>query len=106
MHAIGDLLQLLDVQPDEKMLPTTYGELRPPLGTHRLKVPLPNQWVICRRTNSAHLPFELLLWILFDHVYQQIVEFLAVLLKTNSEGARQELVRLGAIQIILKLFYE
>ena len=25
---------------DEKILPTTYGELRPPLGKHRLKVGL------------------------------------------------------------------
>eukprot|EP00250_Pteridium_aquilinum_P014960 c22305_g2_i1 orf=539-3184(+) len=72
LQRLGDLLQLLDVQNDERMLPTTYGELRPPLGTHRLK----------------------------------IVEFLAVLLRTNSEGARQELVRLGAIQLILKLFFD
>lgn len=72
LQRLGDLLQLLNVQPDEKMLPTTYGELRPPLGSHRLK----------------------------------IVEFLAILLKTNSEGARQELVRLGAIQQVLKLFYD
>ncbi|MCO5560553.1 hypothetical protein L7F22_014168 [Adiantum nelumboides] len=37
VEKIGDLLQLLDVQPDEKLLPTTYGKLRPPLGSHRLK---------------------------------------------------------------------
>jgi hypothetical protein len=35
---IGDLLKLLDVSMDENVLPTTYGELRPPLGTNRLKV--------------------------------------------------------------------
>ena len=29
---------LLNVSSDEKVLPTTYGELRPPLGKHRLKV--------------------------------------------------------------------
>ncbi|XP_004291712.1 PREDICTED: serine/threonine-protein phosphatase 6 regulatory subunit 3 isoform X1 [Fragaria vesca subsp. vesca] len=35
---LGDLLTLLNVASDEKILPTTYGELRPPLGKHRLKV--------------------------------------------------------------------
>jgi len=34
----GELLTLLNVSSDEKVLPTTYGELRPPLGKHRLKV--------------------------------------------------------------------
>lgn len=34
----GDLLMLLNVLSDENFLPTTYGELRPPLGKHRLKV--------------------------------------------------------------------
>nr|GLL31078.1 serine/threonine-protein phosphatase 6 regulatory subunit 3-like isoform X1 [Ipomoea trifida] len=34
---LGDLLMLLNVSSDEKILPTTYGELRPPLGKHRLK---------------------------------------------------------------------
>lgn len=34
----GDLLMLLNVTSDEKILPTPYGELRPPLGKHRLKV--------------------------------------------------------------------
>ena len=29
---------LLNVSSDEKVLPVTYGELRPPLGKHRLKV--------------------------------------------------------------------
>lgn len=36
----GDLLTLLNVSSDEKILPTTYGELKPPLGKHRLKVGL------------------------------------------------------------------
>lgn len=36
-HA-GDLLMLLNVSSDQKILPTTFGELRPPLGKHRLKV--------------------------------------------------------------------
>eukprot|EP00268_Persea_americana_P004482 TRINITY_DN1142_c0_g1_i1.p1 TRINITY_DN1142_c0_g1~~TRINITY_DN1142_c0_g1_i1.p1 ORF type:complete len:859 (-),score=207.16 TRINITY_DN1142_c0_g1_i1:383-2959(-) len=35
---LGDLLMLLNVSSDEAVLPTTYGELRPPLGKHRLKV--------------------------------------------------------------------
>ncbi|XP_059430546.1 uncharacterized protein LOC132164134 isoform X2 [Corylus avellana] len=35
---LGDLLTLLHVSSDEKILPTTYGELRPPLGKHRLKI--------------------------------------------------------------------
>ncbi|KAK8544955.1 hypothetical protein V6N13_066268 [Hibiscus sabdariffa] len=35
---LGDLLVLLNVSSDEKILPTTYGELRPPLGKHRLKI--------------------------------------------------------------------
>ncbi|KAG6548720.1 hypothetical protein Mapa_009875 [Marchantia paleacea] len=72
LQRLGDLLNILDVSSDENVLPTTYGQLRPPLGIHRLK----------------------------------IVEFIAVLLRTNSEGARQELVRLGAIQIILNLFFD
>ncbi|XP_039028495.1 serine/threonine-protein phosphatase 6 regulatory subunit 3-like isoform X2 [Hibiscus syriacus] len=35
---LGDLLMLLNVSSDEKILPTTYGELRPPLGKYRLKI--------------------------------------------------------------------
>ncbi|KAM7527934.1 hypothetical protein LguiB_031344 [Lonicera macranthoides] len=35
---LGDLLMLLNVSADENILPTTYGELRPPLGKHRLKI--------------------------------------------------------------------
>lgn len=35
---LGDLLMLLNVLSDEKVLPTTYGELRPPLGKYRLKI--------------------------------------------------------------------
>ncbi|XP_077252908.1 uncharacterized protein LOC143892288 isoform X2 [Tasmannia lanceolata] len=33
-----DLLMILNVSSDENVLPTTYGELRPPLGKHRLKI--------------------------------------------------------------------
>eukprot|EP00250_Pteridium_aquilinum_P014961 c22305_g3_i1 orf=689-3370(+) len=72
LQRLGGLLKLLNVEADERILPTTYGELRPPLGTHRLK----------------------------------IVEFLAVLLRTSSEGAQQELVKLGAIQLVLNLFFD
>ncbi|MCD7457393.1 hypothetical protein HAX54_035016 [Datura stramonium] len=35
---LSGLLELLNVSSDEKVLPTTYGELRPPLGKHRLKI--------------------------------------------------------------------
>ncbi|XP_006846781.2 serine/threonine-protein phosphatase 6 regulatory subunit 3 [Amborella trichopoda] len=35
---LGDLLMLLNVSSDESVLPTTYGELCPPLGKHRLKI--------------------------------------------------------------------
>ncbi|XP_004487102.1 uncharacterized protein [Cicer arietinum] len=35
---LSELLMLLNVSSDEKVLPTTYGELRPPLGKHRLKI--------------------------------------------------------------------
>lgn len=34
------------------------------------------------------------------------MEFIAVLLRANSEGARQELVKSGAMQLVLKLFFE
>ncbi|KAK1373602.1 serine/threonine-protein phosphatase 6 regulatory subunit 3-like [Heracleum sosnowskyi] len=35
---LGDLLTLLNVSADDKVLPTTYGELKPPLGKYRLKI--------------------------------------------------------------------
>ncbi|XP_071711802.1 uncharacterized protein [Rutidosis leptorrhynchoides] len=35
---LGDLLILLNVSLDEKILPTAYGQLKPPLGKHRLKI--------------------------------------------------------------------
>ncbi|CAA0812002.1 SIT4 phosphatase-associated family protein [Striga hermonthica] len=35
---LGEMLKLLNVTSDEKVLPTTYGELRPPLGQYRLKI--------------------------------------------------------------------
>ncbi|KAF8048349.1 hypothetical protein N665_2556s0004 [Sinapis alba] len=35
---LGEMLMLLSVASDSKVLPTTYGELRPPLGKHRLKI--------------------------------------------------------------------
>ncbi len=36
----GDLLKVLDVSAEDKVLFTTYGQLQPPLGIHRLKVNL------------------------------------------------------------------
>ena len=38
LYVLGDLLKVLDVEGDGKLLHTTYGELCPPLGIHRLKV--------------------------------------------------------------------
>ncbi|MCO5608720.1 hypothetical protein L7F22_062935 [Adiantum nelumboides] len=38
LQRLGGLLKLLNVEGDDKILPTTYGELRPPLGSHRLKI--------------------------------------------------------------------
>ncbi|XP_010503168.1 PREDICTED: serine/threonine-protein phosphatase 6 regulatory subunit 3-like [Camelina sativa] len=35
---LGDFVALLNVTSDEKHLPTTYGQLKPPLGSHRLKI--------------------------------------------------------------------
>ncbi|KAL4576947.1 hypothetical protein LXL04_013048 [Taraxacum kok-saghyz] len=35
---LGDLLKLLNVSLDDKILPTSYGQLKPPLGKHRLKI--------------------------------------------------------------------
>ncbi|KAH8931595.1 hypothetical protein BDL97_19G030700 [Sphagnum fallax] len=72
LQRLGDLLKVLDVSTDDTVLPTTYGQLHPPLGIHRLK----------------------------------IVEFLAVLLKANSEGARQQLVSLGAIASVVNLLFD
>ncbi|KAH9317990.1 hypothetical protein KI387_019759, partial [Taxus chinensis] len=72
LQRLGQLLDLLVVSSDATVLPTTYGELRPPLGMHRLK----------------------------------IVEFIAVLLRNGNEVARQGLVHLGAVQTVIKLFFE
>lgn len=38
ISGVVDFVALLNVTSDEKVLPTTYGQLRPPLGSHRLKV--------------------------------------------------------------------
>uniref|UniRef100_A0A7N0VBC6 SIT4 phosphatase-associated family protein n=1 Tax=Kalanchoe fedtschenkoi TaxID=63787 RepID=A0A7N0VBC6_KALFE len=35
---LGDLLILLNISSDDTVLPTTYGELKPPLGKLRLKI--------------------------------------------------------------------
>ncbi|KAJ0237813.1 SIT4 phosphatase-associated family protein [Hirschfeldia incana] len=69
---LSDLLMLLNVASDSTLLPTTYGELRPPLGKHRLK----------------------------------IVEFVAILLRTGSVAAQEELVSSGIIKRTLDLFFE
>ncbi|KAJ6825771.1 serine/threonine-protein phosphatase 6 regulatory subunit 3-like isoform X1 [Iris pallida] len=38
LENLGDLLKLLDVSTTKHTLPTTYGDLKPPLGKHRLKI--------------------------------------------------------------------
>ncbi|KAM3301367.1 hypothetical protein P3S67_015869 [Capsicum chacoense] len=38
MSCNGDFQKLLNISSDDKILPTTYGELRPPRGKHRLKI--------------------------------------------------------------------
>ncbi|KAI4385495.1 hypothetical protein MLD38_003514 [Melastoma candidum] len=35
---LGDLLKILNLSSDQTIMPTTYGELHPPLGKHRLKI--------------------------------------------------------------------
>uniref|UniRef100_A0A0D6QWY1 Uncharacterized protein n=1 Tax=Araucaria cunninghamii TaxID=56994 RepID=A0A0D6QWY1_ARACU len=72
LQRLGKLLELLDVSFDANVLPMTYGQLRPPLGMHRLK----------------------------------IVEFIAVFLRNGNDLARQELVRLGAVRTVIKLFFD
>ncbi len=51
--------------------------------------------------SETDLPNSIMYW-----AFGQIVEFLAVLLKANSEGARQQLVSLGAIASVVNLFFE
>lgn len=41
-----------------------------------------------------------------DHGIFQIVEFISVLVTVGSEAAEKELIRLGAVQRILDLFFE
>ncbi|KAK1324859.1 hypothetical protein QJS10_CPA01g00546 [Acorus calamus] len=72
LESLADLLRLLDISSSEVTFPTTYGNLQPPLGKHRLK----------------------------------IVEFISVLIAIASEAAEKELIRLGALQRILDLFFE
>eukprot|EP00245_Coleochaete_scutata_P016893 TRINITY_DN806_c0_g1_i2.p1 TRINITY_DN806_c0_g1~~TRINITY_DN806_c0_g1_i2.p1 ORF type:complete len:994 (-),score=262.48 TRINITY_DN806_c0_g1_i2:857-3838(-) len=72
LQRLGDLVALLDLSGDTLVLPTPYGQLKPPLGIHRLK----------------------------------IVEFIAVLFRTNSAVARRELLSLDVIQTALKLFFD
>ncbi|KAB2089137.1 hypothetical protein ES319_A03G041300v1 [Gossypium barbadense] len=57
---LGDLLMLLNVLSDEKLLPTTYGELRPPLGKHRLKVHIVEFIAVLFRTGNQAAEKELI----------------------------------------------
>ncbi|XP_042006837.1 serine/threonine-protein phosphatase 6 regulatory subunit 1-like [Salvia splendens] len=72
LDGLGDLLKLLDISLEERVLLTTYGKLQPPLGKHRLK----------------------------------IIEFISVLVTASNEVAEKELICLGAVKHILKLFFE
>lgn len=56
--------------------------------------------------DRVSLPFACIVYLLLMWIFGQIVEFIAVLLRANSEGARHELVKSGAIQLVLKLFFE
>ncbi|KAL3643740.1 hypothetical protein CASFOL_014555 [Castilleja foliolosa] len=38
LESLGDLLKLLDISPEGRILLTTYGKLQPPLGKQRLKI--------------------------------------------------------------------
>ncbi|XP_028759355.1 serine/threonine-protein phosphatase 6 regulatory subunit 3 isoform X2 [Neltuma alba] len=38
LESLGGLLKLLDISSSESLLVTTYGNLQPPLGKHRLKI--------------------------------------------------------------------
>ncbi|KAJ9555612.1 hypothetical protein OSB04_010226 [Centaurea solstitialis] len=110
---LGDLLILLNVSLDEKILPTTYGQLKPPLGKHRLKgttvlvaiikvVNVTTEKAVRLQCISARLPALLVDF----HHNDLIVEFIAVLLKTGNEIAEKELISSGTIQRVLDLFFE
>ncbi|XP_042947867.1 serine/threonine-protein phosphatase 6 regulatory subunit 3-like [Carya illinoinensis] len=51
-YYVGDLLALLNVSSHEKILPTTYEKLRPPLGKHHLKI-VEFIAVLLKTTNDA-----------------------------------------------------
>lgn len=48
---------LLNVLSDDKILPTTYGELKPPLGKHRLKVGHAFFYKLDTENGAEHNPF-------------------------------------------------
>uniref|UniRef100_A0A803N8K9 SIT4 phosphatase-associated family protein n=1 Tax=Chenopodium quinoa TaxID=63459 RepID=A0A803N8K9_CHEQI len=87
---LGDLLMLLNVTSDEKILPTPYGFLRPPLGKHRLKVYFS---LACSAMGTGLCDVS-------------VVEFIAVLLKAGNQAAEEELVNSGTIKRVLDLFFE
>ncbi|GAY38377.1 hypothetical protein CUMW_036240 [Citrus unshiu] len=96
-----DLLMLLNVSSDEKVLETTYGELRPPLGKHRLKQDENSFMNLLNLLERRQLYTMVMSDLSFE-----IVEFIAVLLRTSNEAAEQELVSSGTIKRILDLFFE
>ncbi|CAA2956888.1 serine threonine- phosphatase 6 regulatory subunit 3 [Olea europaea subsp. europaea] len=38
LESLGDILKLLELSSEDRVLLTTYGKLQPPLGKHRLKI--------------------------------------------------------------------
>jgi len=44
--------------------------------------------------------------ILTEHLFFQIVEFISVLVTVGGEAAEKKLIDLGAVQIIIHLFFE
>ena len=57
---------LLNVSSDEKVMPTTYGELRPPLGKYRLKVGIQCEFIV--------IPFPIMIGIFFGSETKRLDE--------------------------------
>lgn len=66
--------------------------------------------------SKASITYQLYSWMMVSHIQYyavftdhgifQIVEFISVLVTVGSEAAEKELIRLGAVQRILDLFFE
>ncbi|KAL2332035.1 hypothetical protein Fmac_019616 [Flemingia macrophylla] len=105
MDFAGEFLMLLNVSSDEKVLPTTYGELRPPLGKHRLKRrchPTIKELAVRKNWEEESETEDIWRWRgsygsrkpqghMEKKTLKQIVEFIAVLLKSGNEVAEKEM---------------